>query len=783
MSNLARRVAVIPDKDYMAVTDTPIDFSVPYKSRQKGSSRHFGFFPFFAKKPWPVVQEYIKHYTAPGDLVCDPFTGSGVTPVESLVLGRRAIASDINPVARFITRMTAVAPVDLNALQIAYEQVRAAAQSPIEALDRMSEDEIAGLLRSLVYPRTPIPVTVRRAGAETIDQLHTPRQLAGLTILRSAISQVQDDVLRDLLRVALANTVRYANKMYILPSDKGKQRSPYRGDAGFLRRSSYSLASTERFHELPIWQTFVRTYKNVLDAKEETNRIIGYQYSSENFVLAEVPASRIHEITGEGTVDYCFTDPPYSNDIHFVDLSTLWAAWLDFDISPETRSAELMIDPKQGKTRHLFEQEFAASVESIARSLKNDRWFTLVYKHRDLSLWQTIVAACEASNLRYVNSVWQDVTIKSTRQVESPNINPKGDMYLNFRKMNRKVFEGIYGQYEMAAIPTRPNYVEHEVERVIVSYLGADIETIASSVIQQILDSRSLRDYSDNPNELTEDIEKILKSPKFSVWRTPDANTHWVISSQMILDSSLPLVDRARYHIFDLLRLKEVAVEGEINRHVLTQLADERSSEAVHLDISSLLHSVATEIEPHRWQFDAKKVTDYKQLRLFFWPSKADELRTTIEKQHSFQAGPPLRLDLEGITTLRNRLREANTQNKKFEIQYNRLQEILKTILWRIKSNFEDQVEQVLAVGDWSTEGIDLRNLPFDDIRIHIVLRSDNRPFELYQQIAEDVFADLDDDDIFFQFQLDKLSSWRRSLEIARQQESELGISLLARLW
>src|SRR5437588_9654825 len=135
MPNLARNLDASSAGDRSYVTDTPIDYSVPYQSRIKGASRHFGFFPFFAKKPWPVIQEYIKHYTSPGELVCDPFSGSGVTPVEALVLGRRTVASDINPFARFITRMTAVAPVDVAALRAAFEGVRSAAREPVESLD------------------------------------------------------------------------------------------------------------------------------------------------------------------------------------------------------------------------------------------------------------------------------------------------------------------------------------------------------------------------------------------------------------------------------------------------------------------------------------------------------------------------------------------------------------------------------------------------------------------------------------------------------------------------
>jgi adenine-specific DNA methylase len=173
-----------------------------------------------------------QHYTPPGALVCDPFIGSGVTAIESLVLGRRAVATDINPVARFITRMTAIAPIDLDGLQAAYEQVRDSVGQLIVSLDVMPEPEILALLHSLDYPRDSIPFKVRRSGAITIDQMHTPRQLAGLTLLRDAIVRVDDPVLRDLLKVAFANTVRYTNRTYI-GRGQNEKGSPYRGNAGF----------------------------------------------------------------------------------------------------------------------------------------------------------------------------------------------------------------------------------------------------------------------------------------------------------------------------------------------------------------------------------------------------------------------------------------------------------------------------------------------------------------------------------------------------------------------
>jgi len=46
---------------------------------------------------------FITLLTEPGDLVYDPFTGRGTTPLEAGLLGRRVVANDINPLSRILT--------------------------------------------------------------------------------------------------------------------------------------------------------------------------------------------------------------------------------------------------------------------------------------------------------------------------------------------------------------------------------------------------------------------------------------------------------------------------------------------------------------------------------------------------------------------------------------------------------------------------------------------------------------------------------------------------------
>ncbi|MDD1724590.1 MAG: site-specific DNA-methyltransferase [Methanospirillum sp.] len=46
---------------------------------------------------------FISLLTDPGDIVYDPFTGRGTTPIEAALMGRNIIANDINPLSRILT--------------------------------------------------------------------------------------------------------------------------------------------------------------------------------------------------------------------------------------------------------------------------------------------------------------------------------------------------------------------------------------------------------------------------------------------------------------------------------------------------------------------------------------------------------------------------------------------------------------------------------------------------------------------------------------------------------
>jgi len=77
---------------------------------------------YHTKVPYKAIMKYIKHYTDEGDIVFDGFCGTGMTGVAAQVLNRKAILSDLSPVASFIA-YNYNSKIDVNKFQNDTEQI------------------------------------------------------------------------------------------------------------------------------------------------------------------------------------------------------------------------------------------------------------------------------------------------------------------------------------------------------------------------------------------------------------------------------------------------------------------------------------------------------------------------------------------------------------------------------------------------------------------------------------------------------------------------------------
>jgi methylase of polypeptide subunit release factors len=69
--------------------------------------------PYIGKLKSSIAHDLIEEFTKPGDIILEPFSGSGVVALEALRLGRNVIASDVSDYAAVLTKAKLEAPISM----------------------------------------------------------------------------------------------------------------------------------------------------------------------------------------------------------------------------------------------------------------------------------------------------------------------------------------------------------------------------------------------------------------------------------------------------------------------------------------------------------------------------------------------------------------------------------------------------------------------------------------------------------------------------------------------
>jgi len=453
---------------------------------------------FWARKPHNVVAEYIKHYSKEGEIVFDPFVGSGVTAIEALKLGRKAIAIDLDPIATFITKMTLI-PVDLDNFTDAFEKIKRNVKTEIGSLylTKCPKCGHKAIILATVWRREenkpidirlfcsnckkrlkkkPMPEDMEKIteiekmeipywhpkdtlrypdgkefeegthiGIDKVSDLFTKRNLVALSILYHEIESVKDVKVRDLMKFAFTSMVHLASKM---TPDR-----PSRPFSSFWAQHRYWIPP--RFMESNVWMLFessVLGRQGVLKGKKEAEKVIPYYREAREFDELKKDAN-IWIITGssldlekfgipKGEIDYVFTDPPYGGSIQYMELSTLWVSWLKgekndprFEMDFEQ---EITINDPQGKDFDIYHNMLRKAFEQIYEVLKDGRWLTVTFHNTEIKIFNSIIKAAVLSGFDLEKIIYQPPARASAKGLLQPYGSAVGDYYIRFRKPEKK---------------------------------------------------------------------------------------------------------------------------------------------------------------------------------------------------------------------------------------------------------------------------------------------------------------------------------------------------------
>jgi len=439
-----------------------------------------------------VFSELIKHYSKQNDIILDPFCGGGVTVVESLALGRKAIGVDVNPLATYVTRME-ILPLETKAFLNAFHKIvkkllpiltplyttvcpRCRTTAEIvwcewsganiltkinyrctfghKGIKKPQQDDLKlvqniakrfqeeSKQNKLKYPHHEIPKgdktnSIINKGYQYFWQLFSERNLLALSYLYKEIMKVKDENIRDFLYFAFSASLKWASRQCHL-----------RGDVvdGWAMHAYWVYP---RQLEINVWHTFAKRVQAILRGKNYLQSR-GFQaieaktYQSlrnqANFLLLTRSADKLP--IPDNSVDCIITDPPYGDNVNYGELSDFWTIWHPELQTTIDKKKEAVINKTQSKDIGCYEDLLSQVFQECNRVLKPEGSLVATFNSKDLKIVSTFLRAVAQGGFVLANGGlhYQEPIKAYTTTVHAKEVGAfTGDFIFTFRKTKRAV--------------------------------------------------------------------------------------------------------------------------------------------------------------------------------------------------------------------------------------------------------------------------------------------------------------------------------------------------------
>jgi hypothetical protein len=299
------------------------------------------------------------------------------------------------------------------------------------------------------------------------------------------------------------------------------------GDASAMRYYRYRIAPNPV--DVDTMTYFELRYKKIFAAKKEIESLFllhqkSVEQMNKDAQIIKGSAVDLSFIPKE-SIDYIYTDPPYGKKIPYLDLSAMWNAWLDLEVSEEDYLQEAIEGGEHNKTKEDYNLLIAKSIQEMYRVLKFDRWLSFVFAHKDPEFWHLIVETCEKCGFEYAGAVPQKNGQTSFKKRQHPFTVLSGQLIINFKKVRnpKAVLKANLGM-DIGEI------VIQVIEGLIAKDEGATLEQINDELIIKGLELGFLdllkKEYTDLTPLLLEKFDYDPKSEKYSIKKNTKFQTH-----------------------------------------------------------------------------------------------------------------------------------------------------------------------------------------------------------------------------------------------------------------
>ena len=447
--------------------EKPPEVSTKTVSNPKGYTGLYGFHKYWGKKPYEPLAFVIEQLTNEGDIVLDPFVGSGITARETLLRNRRFIGFDINPIAVEITKLL-VSPPKYESVRDAFKRLEKNVKYPInqsyllrdgriashylwenDCLQQVwlrggrgsAREELAPTAQDLKliddfngyqsqYLRPPQFFSNSRINAHrnlTISDILTGRAQRNLDLLLSGIAEFPHS-LANPLRLCLTAASGQMTKMVFAITKRGKTigKATDKVEVG-----SWVIGYwCPRLHfEVNVWNCFERRVARLLKAIKFSDplsdvhvstSLAEYYRDASQCCIECTPCQNSVAHIKDHSVKLILTDPPHNDRIPYLELSELWNSILGAEPNFDD---EIVIS--NAKEREKSPESYMAAMNDFlsqcSKILQNDGFLILIYNARQRDRWEFINRLIEDSRNNRLCYIGQFPCNYSARSVVQDN--------------------------------------------------------------------------------------------------------------------------------------------------------------------------------------------------------------------------------------------------------------------------------------------------------------------------------------------------------------------------
>jgi len=390
------------------------------------------------------MADYIDRYTKTGDIVLDPFCGSGVSVTEAVFNDRKGLGVDINPSAILITEQI-INKVDVKLalkqfsvlenelkskindlylverngntyighnflweneklIEVRYTDPLGRARSQEIAIekDTIKSNEISYSDIDSFYPKEKFfhNSRINAKGNKHIYELFTPRSLYALSLIYENIGKIENDSLRSFFKFCFTSAMGQTSKMVFVIKRRNKTKTDEEvAEKKEIGSWVIGYWAPKEFFENNVWTCFESRWKKIIKEKKLQEKIkksnlkalnFDELLKSKDYLLINQPSQKYLKELPDNSIDYILTDPPHGNRIPYLELSLLWNSWLGNEVNYDE---EIIISESKERKKDSVNYDILLTevLKECFRILKPNKHLSFMFNSLDDTAWINMV--------------------------------------------------------------------------------------------------------------------------------------------------------------------------------------------------------------------------------------------------------------------------------------------------------------------------------------------------------------------------------------------------------